>query len=89
MSQHLADLATPDTYGLTHQDRDLLADDLVAVAVAMRAQANLWRAAGARGLELAIVEFARFADLVQHRANAYRTASPPGGGPCTRTLWPD
>ena len=73
MSRHLAELSNPPTAGLTSQVRDLLAEDLTVVAIAMREQANLWCATGSPGLETAIVAFSEFAEIVQQRAHAYRT----------------
>lgn len=72
MSRHLAELANPLTAGLPSQVRDLLAEDLTVVAIAMREQANLWRAAGSPGLETAIVTFTDFADVIAQRAHSYR-----------------
>lgn len=74
MNHQLAELAQPLTAGLPDQVRDLIADDLTTVAVAMREQANLWRAAGSPGLETAIVAFSDFADRIAHRAHVYRNA---------------
>jgi hypothetical protein len=68
----LAELTSPLTAGLPSQVRDLIAEDLTTVAVAMREQANIWRAASTLGLETAIVTFGDFAELVARRAHAYR-----------------
>ncbi|WP_157358723.1 hypothetical protein [Amycolatopsis sp. ATCC 39116] len=75
MSRHLAELGRPLTAGLPLQVRDLLAEELTIVVIAMREQANLWRAARTPGLETAIVAFGDFADVVQQRARAYRNPS--------------
>lgn len=72
MSRHLAELSSPLTAGLPSQIRDLLAEDLTVVVIAMREQANIWRAADSRGLETAIVTFTDFADVIAQRAHAYR-----------------
>lgn len=79
MSRHLAELATPLTAGLPNQVRDLIAEDLTVVVIAMREQANLWRAAGSPGLETAIVSFVDFAERIQQRAHAYRPEWSEGG----------
>jgi hypothetical protein len=79
VSRHLAELAYPLTAGLPSQVRDRLAEDLIVVVIAMREQANLWRAAGSPGLETAIVVFADFAEIIQQRARAYRPEWPEGG----------
>jgi hypothetical protein len=74
VTRQLAELACPLTASLPSQVRDFIAEDLTAVVIAMREQANLWRAAGAPGLETAIVAFGDFAELVAQRAYAYRNA---------------
>lgn len=73
MTRQLAELTSPLTAGLPSQVRDLIAEDLTTVAVAMREQANIWRAASTPGLETAIVTFGDFAELVAQRAHAYRS----------------
>lgn len=72
MSRHLAELGNPLTAGLPGPVRELVAEELTVVVIAMREQANLWRAAGSPGLETAIVAFIDFAEVVARRAHAYR-----------------
>lgn len=75
MTRQLDELPHPQTAGLSAHDRDLLAEDLTTVAIAMREQANVLRAARCSGLETAIVTITDLAQLVQQRAHAYRTTT--------------
>lgn len=77
MTHHLDDLTNPPTAGLSVRERQSLAYELVVVGRAAHERAQVLRATGHRGVELAVVELDEFAHRVLRRARRYQ---PPAEG---------
>jgi hypothetical protein len=73
MTHHFDELAAhPPVDGLAPREREYLAYELTVVGRAARERADLLKATGHRGVELAVVELTEFAGRVLARAHRYQ-----------------
>jgi len=73
VTQHFDELAAPPpTDGLAPREREFLAYELIVVARAADERADLLKATGHRGVELAVVELTELARRVRARAHQYQ-----------------